>query len=161
MINMEWTWHDWRLQRRDEKPCPIPSWNVAHRNAKCRPLSDIYEDILLCIMYASLSSISNLRWFSFHTILRSSTCFCFCCRCYCHLSLLYPCLLMFMRLYLWAILVKSSVACGVYWFWTATLGWNDTFLPNQLESSIIIWVNFKALIKQVSPHKTSSQIAKI
>jgi hypothetical protein len=107
MINIEWTWHDWRLQRRDEKPCPIPSWNVAHRNAKCRSLSDHIRGHTL--MYASLSSISNLRWFSFHTILGSSTCFCFCCRCYCHLSLLYPCLLMFMRLYLRAILVKSSV----------------------------------------------------
>ena len=70
MINMEWTWHDWRLQRRDEKPCPIPSWNVAHRNAKCRSLS---HHIRGHLMYASLSSISNLRWFSFNTILGSST----------------------------------------------------------------------------------------
>lgn len=121
------------------KPCPIPSWNVAHRNAKCRSLSDHIRGHTL--VYASLSSVSNLRWFSFPTFLGSSTCFCFCCRCYCHLSLLYPCLFMFMRLSLWAILVKSSVACGVYWFWTAIpfwpLNWNRPSSPViMLEPSI-------------------------
>lgn len=143
-------------EMRSHAQSPLGTWHIGMQSVDHFPI--IYEDIscmLPCLRFQTcVGSRSTQSWVP-------PLCFCFCCRCYCHLSLLYPCLLMFMRLYLWAILVKSSVACGVYWFWTATLGWNDTFLPNQLESSIIIWVNFKALIKQVSPHKTSSQIAKI
>lgn len=112
------------------KPCPIPSWNVAHRNAKCRSLSDHIRGHTL--VYASLSSVSNLRWFSFPHILG-----------FLHLLLLLlPMLLpslssLSLSVYVYApVLMGNSgqVFCGL---WGLLILNGDTFLATQLESSII------------------------
>jgi hypothetical protein len=91
-------------EMRSHAQSPLGTWHIGMQSVDHFPI--IYEDILCmlpCLRFQTcVGSRSTQSWVP-------PLCFCFCCRCYCHLSLLYPCLLMFMRLYLRAILVKSSV----------------------------------------------------